>query len=150
MDIMESCSEATIRQIDRFIKKVIQKFPSDSDPVVFTDIHVRISPDTGDIMAFDDDDAEITRCIVEEWINYKDSSFYDSAAALLRARLNVLSPEIDVMCILRPFSFVLENEDKEHVSELYISDDNINIIGGDLMDGWDKDLDEFLDKLMKE
>lgn len=145
---MDCNSEQSIRQIDRFLKKIVQKFPSDSEPDIFTDIHVRISAESGDLMAFDDDDAEITRCVVEEWINCKDVKFYDSAASLLRARLNSLSSEIDLMGILRPFSFVLENEDKEHISELFISDDNLSIIGGDIMDGWNQDLDEFLDNLM--
>lgn len=150
MNIMESYSEQSVRQVDRFIKKIIQKFPTDVEPVIFTDIHVRISSESGDIMAYDDEDVEITRCIVEDWIDCKNPNFYDSAAQLLRSRLNVLSSEIDSMGILRPYSFVLENDEKEHISELYISDDNINIIGGDIMDGWAKDLDDFLDKLMKE
>ena len=54
------------------------------------------------------------------------------------------------MGLLKPFSFVLENDDKEHVAELFVSDDDINILGGDIMDGWDKDLDKFFDELMKE
>ena len=150
MNIMESYSEQSVRQVDRFIKKIIQKFPTDVEPVIFTDIHVRISSESGDIMAYDDEDVEITRCVVEDWIDCKNPNFYDFAAQLLRCRLNVLSSEIDSMGILRPYSFVLENDEKEHISELYISDDNINIIGGDIMDGWDKDLDDFWDKLMKE
>ena len=61
-----------------------------------------------------------------------------------------MSDIADNLCLLKPYSFVLENEDKEHVAELYVADDDISIIGGDIMQGWDKDLDEFFDKLMKE
>lgn len=145
---MENVNEQSIRQIDRFLNKVIQKFPFSEEPTVLTDIHLRVSPESGDLMAFDDDEAEITRCVVEEWIGNNADDFYDSAASLIRNRANALSEQIDKMGILKPFSFVLENDDKEHVAELYVSDDNINIIGGDIMDGWDKDLDEFFEKLM--
>ena len=101
-------------------------------------------------MAFDDEDKEITRSVVEEWIECRDDNFYDVAVGLLRERLNTMAAEIDRMGLLKPFSFVLENDDKEHVAELFVSDDDINILGGDIMDGWDKDLDKFFDELMKE
>ena len=51
---------------------------------------------------------------------------------------------------MKPYSFVLENDDKETVAELYVADDDTIIIGGDLMEGLDKDLDNFFDSLMKE
>lgn len=147
---MENFNEQSVQQVDRFLKKVIQKFISDDEPSVITDIHLRISPESGDLMAYDDEENEITRCVVEEWINNQTETFYDAAAALLRNRTKALSSEIDQMCLLKPYSFVLENEDKEHIAELYVSDDDINIIGGDIMEGWDKDLDDFFEKLMKE
>lgn len=146
---MENFKEQSVLQVDRFLRKIIQKFTSDEEPSVVTDIHLRISPESGDLLAFDDDDKEITRCVVEEWIDNKKEDFYNAAAILLRERLNLLSADIDAICILKPFGFVLENEDKEHVSELFVSDDEINIIGGDLLEGWDKELDSFFERIMK-
>ena len=55
--------EQTIQQVERFIRKVAQKFPaqpSDEDNTVLTDIHVRVSQDSGELLAFDDEDNEIT------------------------------------------------------------------------------------------
>lgn len=147
---MENYNEQSVQQVDRFLRKVMQKFPSTEEPTLITDIHLRISPESGDLMGFDDEDNEISRCVVEEWIDNKNEDFYASAASLLRNRLNALSVDVDEIGILKPFSFVLENDEKEHVAELYVSDDDINIIGGDIMDGWDKDLDSFLESLMKE
>lgn len=147
---MENYSEQIVSQVDRFLNKVIQKFTSDSEPSIITDIHLRISPDSGDIMAFDDDDNEITRCVVEEWIDNKSENFYDVAVALLRSRLNSMSEKVDKLCILKPYSVLLENEEKEHIAELYVADDDINILGGDIMEGWDKDLDNFFENLMKD
>ena len=54
------------------------------------------------------------------------------------------------MSILKPFSFVLENDDKESVAELYLVDDETVIIDPDLMEGLDEDLDAFLEKLLKD
>lgn len=147
---MENFKEQSIQEIDRFLKKVVQKFTSPKELTMITDIHLRISPESGDLMAFDDDENEVTRCVIEEWIDYKNENFYDSAALLLRNRIFAMSEEIDKLCLLKPYSFVLENEDNEHVAELYVVDDDLNIIGGDIMEGWDKDLDAFFSKLMEE
>ena len=50
---------------------------------------------------------------------------------------------------MKPYSFVLENDDKENVAELYLADDNTVIIGGDIMQGLDEELEKFLDDLIK-
>ena len=54
------------------------------------------------------------------------------------------------MSILQPYSFVLEDEDKEPVEELYLVDNDTVIIDSDMMQDLDKDLDAFLEKLLKE
>jgi len=145
-------TEQTIQQIERFLKKVAQKFPqSEGDETsTLTDIHVRVSQDSGELLAFDDDDQEITRCVVEQWIDCKDENFYDKVAKILRDTLRKNSETVDNLGILKPYSFVLEDDDKENLGELYLADDDTIIVGGDLMEDLDHDLDQFLDDLLKE
>ena len=52
------------------------------------------------------------------------------------------------MSIMKPYSFILEDDDKNNIAELYLVDDDIAIIGGDLMHDLDKDLDCFLKDLL--
>ena len=52
------------------------------------------------------------------------------------------------MSILKPFSFVLEDEDKESLEELYLVDDETVIFDPELMKGLDEDLDAFLKQLL--
>ena len=143
-------TEQSIQQVERLIRKISQKFPSTEDPTILTDIHLRVSPESGELLAFDDDDQEITRCVVEQWIDNKEDQFYDDAAEVLRKVLKRQHETVDKLGILRPFSFVLEDEDKEHVAELYVSDGDTIIIGGELMKDLDKDLNSFFEKLMKD
>ena len=143
-------AEQTIQQIERLIKKIAQKFPEEEDPTRLTDIHLRVYQDSGEILAYDDDDEEITRCVINDWIENKDADFYEHATNILRQVLKRHGKLVDKMGILKPFSFVLENDEKESIAELYIADDDTIIITGDLMDGLDKDLDSFFEKLMKE
>lgn len=132
------------------MNKIAQKFPCDTDDEPMTDIHVRVSQETGDLMAFDDDDNEITRCVVEQWIDNKEGDFFQSVAESMRQQFKKMKSVADSLGIIKPYSFVLENDDRESVAELYVADDDTVIIGGDLMKGLDDDLDKFLDKLMKE
>ena len=143
-------TEQITQQVERFFTKVSHKFPVTEEPSVFTDIHVRVTQDGGELLAFDDDEQEITRCVVDQWIDNKDEDFYPEVARILRELLRKNSSMIDAMGILKPFSIVLEDEDKEHLGELYLADDDTIIVGGDLMEGLNDDLDAFLDGLLKE
>ncbi len=143
-------TEHISQQTERFINKIAQKFPTDEDSNILTDIHLRVTQDSGEMLAFDDDDQEISRCVIEEWIDNKDENFYEDIIVILRKVLHRLHEKIDNMGILKPFSFVMENEEQETIAELYVADDETIIIGGDIMENLDKDLDDFFSDLMKE
>ena len=143
-------TERTSQQIERFITKIAQKFTTNEDTNILTDIHLRVIQDSGEMLAFDDDDQEITRCVIEDWIDNKEENFYEESIGILRKSLQQQHDIIDKMGILKPFSFVMENDDQETVAELYVADDDTVIIGGDIMENLDKDLDDFFANLMKE
>ncbi len=141
-------SELTSLQVERFIRKITEKYPIREDVSVMTDIHVRTSQESGELLAFNDDDHEITRCVIEPWIANTEEGFYDKVAAILREVLRKNHKTIDRMGILKPFSFVLEDDESAFKAELYVADDDTVILGGDLMQGLDKDLDQFLNDLI--
>ena len=64
-----STTEQTNQQLERFIKKIAQKFPHNDEVSLITDIHLCVNQETGELLAFDDDEKEITRCVVEQWIS---------------------------------------------------------------------------------
>ncbi len=145
-----TATEQTIQQIERMIRKVAQKFPASDDASIITDIHLCVNQDSGEMLAFDDDDKEITRCVIEQWIDNRDKNFYDKVKVELRNTLKSLSTVVDNLGILKPYSFVLEDDEKHPLGELYVADDETIILGGDLMEGLDKELDDFFDGLMEE
>jgi hypothetical protein len=147
---MMKATEQTLQQIERAIRKVADKFPTNDESCILTDIHLRVTQDTGELVAFDDDDKEITRCIIEQWIENKDDNFYEDVAVVLRSVLTKQKDLIEKMAILKPYSFVLEDDDHEHLAELYLVDDDTAIIDQELMAGLDKDLDNFLEDLLKD
>jgi hypothetical protein len=143
-------SEQTLQQIDRAIRKVTEKFPMSEEATMMTDIHIRVAQETGELTVFNDDDEEITRCIVEQWINNSDDNFYEEITSILRKSIEKNKAIVEGMSILKPFSVVLENDDKESVAELYLVDDELVIIDPDLMENLDDDLNSFLENLLKD
>ena len=142
-------TEQTIQQIDRALRKTAEKFPPSEEASMMTDIHVRVTQESGELMTFDDDDNELTRCVVEQWIDNKDDDFYESVAAEVTTCIQKQKDLLESLSILKPYSFVLEDDDKETMQELYVVDDDIAIIDPLSMDSLNGDLDEFLDKLLK-
>ena len=143
-------TDQTLQQLERALRKVTEKFPGTEEASLLTDIHIRVTQDTGEVMVFDDDEQELTRCVVEQWIDNKDDDFYNDVTSALRMVINKHKKSIDGMSILKPFSLVLEDDDKETIAELYVVDDDTVIIDEELMAGLDKDLDDFFAKLISE
>jgi len=144
-----NATEQTIKQIDRALRKTAEKFPSTEEATVMTDLHIRVTQESGELKTYDDDDNELTRCIVEQWIDNKDDDFYDMVAVVVKECIARQKDLLENLSILKPYSFVLEDDDCEISNELYVVDDDIAIIDPLTMDSLDSDLDEFLENLLK-
>lgn len=143
-------NEQTLQQIERILRKTAEKFPVSDNPSLMTDIHLRVTQETGELVIYNDDDSEVTRCVVEQWIDNKDENFYKEITSILRRSIEKLKNVTENLGLLKPFSYVLENDDKETVAELYVVDDDTVIIDEELMADLDQDLDNFFQKLLKD
>ena len=142
-------TEQTLQQIGRAFRKVAEKFPKDQEASVLTDIHIKVVQDTGEMLFLDDDDKELNRCVIEQWMDNKDDDFYESVTTILRNGIEVDKEMLENLSILKPYAFVLEDDDREAIAELYVVDDDTVIIDTELMKDLDKDLDEFFENLLK-
>lgn len=142
-------SEQTLQQITRALRKAASKFTNDTDNMPLTDLYLQVKQESGELLIFNDQDEELTRCVVENWIGNKAENFYSDIQPVL---LNAIQQEreiLDNLPILKPYSFVLTDEDKETVAELYLVDDELMLVSGNLMEGLSGDLDSFLEELMR-
>lgn len=143
--------EQTISQIERALKKVANKLELNAtEQKPLTDILIQVKQESGELMVFNDDDEELTRCVIEEWIENKDEDFYLQIQSVLKQAITNLKEKMENLPILKPYSFVLIGEDKETINDLYLVDDDTIMLDGDLLKGLDKDLDEFLNHLLKD
>ena len=138
----------TYQQIERAIRKVADNYPSGHDAVL-TDIHLQVKPTSGELLAFDDNDEELTRVVVEQWISSGDD-FYEEAAEQICYCLDAVRKEVvDQMSVMHPFSFTLVSEDGDTLRDLYLVDDDTVILSHTLLEGLDEELDQFLSDLLK-
>lgn len=140
------------KQIQRALRHVAERFPQGSEPVL-TDIVLRVFPHSGEVRFYDDDDRELMRIVIEEWIHgSRDEEFYQKVTPILRQAIGEVRQEIvEPMSVLRPFTFVMQDEDGETLTDLYIVDDQETvIISSNLLEDVDQDLDNFFNDLMKE
>ena len=145
---METSSLAT-QQIERFFNKIAQKYPEQEDISILTDIHIKVNQESGELRAYDDDGKEITRCVIDDWIDNKDDDFYNRVTSIMRQVTRQIHTTLDNFGILKPYSFVLEDDEDANSAELYVADDDTIIADGNLMEGLDEDLEQFLNNLMK-
>ena len=134
------------------LKTALCRYTSEGDETVVTDIHLQPNSESGELIIFDDDDQELSRTIINEWVEYESDDFYTVVEPILRAEVEALkeSGQLEKLCLMKPYSFVLVDEDKETVAELLLVDeDDTLLLNDELLKGLDEELDAFLKDLLE-
>lgn len=144
-------STQTHSLIESVLKEAICKFIFEDEQSVVTDIHIQPMAGSGELSVFDDNDEELSRAIIEEWVEYDKDDFYISVERILRSTLNRLKEGglFEHLSILTPYSFVLVDEECETISDLLLIDDDTMLVDDELLKGLDQELDNFLKKLLE-
>jgi len=145
-------SEQSRASIVSALKTALCRYTSEGDETVVTDIHLQPNSESGGLIIFDDDDQELSRTIINEWVEYESDDFYTVVEPILRAEVEALkeSGKLEKLCLMKPYSFVLVDEDKETVAELLLVDeDDTLLLNDELLKGLDEELDAFLKDLLE-
>lgn len=137
--------------IESAIQKAIGKYTRNCEQTVVTDIHLQPDQTSGLLNIYNDDDEELATIMVEEWAVYEGDDFLEQVQPALRSILSKMKDagDFEKMNILKPYSFVLVDEDKETVAELLLVDDDTLLVNDELLKGLDKELDDFLKELLE-
>ena len=84
-------------------------------------------------------------------MTYEGDDFYENMERILSNLLCNLKNRgaFDKLTIMKPFSFVLVDDDKETIAELLLLDDDTLLINEELLKGLDEELDAFLKDLLE-
>ena len=148
MDISEQ-SHAAIASV---LEEALKRYASAGEESVLTDIHLLPNQDSGELIILDDDENVLARTVIAEWVNYEGDDFYMEIEPLLRAEVTALKEQglLDKLSLMKPYSFVLVDEEKETVADLLLMDDNETLfLNDELLKGLDEELDAFLKDLLE-
>ena len=131
-------SQASLSLLETTIKQAVDKYTCGCEQTIVTDIHLQANQNSGELTVFDDEDEELANITIEEWLTYDGDDFYESVERTLVNLLNNLknSGDFDRLTILKPYSFVLVDDDTLLVNE-------------ELLKGLDEELDDFLKDLLE-
>lgn len=145
-------SEQSHSSIASLLKEAISRYVSDSNTQVVSDIHLQPCAGSGELIIFNDEDDELARTIINEWVDDADGDFLAQVEPLLKSHVTRLKEEgaLDSLNLMKPFSFVLVDEEKETVADLLVVDDEETLLLDDeLLKGLDAELDAFLKELLE-
>ena len=144
-------SQPSLSLLEETIKRAIGKYTCGCEQTIVTDIHLQANQNSGEFFLFDDDDQELANATIEEWMTYENDDFYENIERILSSLLcNMKNQGIfDKLTIMKPFSFVLVDDDKETIAELLLLDDDTLLVNEELLKGLDEELDAFLKDLLE-
>ena len=84
-------------------------------------------------------------------MTYEGDDFYENMERILSNLLCNMKNQgaFDKLTIMKPFSFVLVDDDKETIVELLLLDDDTLLVNEELLKGLDEELDAFLKDLLE-
>ena len=120
-------SQSSLALLEDTLKKAIGKYTCGCEQTIVTDIHLQPNQNSGELSIFDDEDEELANTSIEEWMTYEGDDFYENVERILSSLLCNMKNEgkFDKLTILKPFSFVLVDDDRETIAELLLMDDDI-------------------------
>lgn len=144
-------SQSALSLLEDTIRQAIGKYSCGCEQSIVTDIHLQANQSAGEFIIFDDEDEELANTTIEEWVSYEGDDFYKNLERILSSILCSLKNEgvFDKLTIMKPFSFVLVDEDKETLAELLLIDDDTLLVNEELLKGLDEELDAFLKELLE-
>ena len=145
-------SPQSIAAVQAFLANALGKYAVKEAVPVITDIYLQPQLTTGALVVLNDDDEVLAKTVVQEWVNPVYEDFYEGAEADLRKVLADIQQAglLNSLSLLKPYSFVLVDEDKETLADLLLVDDAETLfLSDELLKGLDEELNAFLKDLLE-
>ena len=143
-----SLSKETRSHLQESIEKMTRKFIT-AEETTITDFHLVMNGENGELTIYDDDDNSLARVHIKEWTGTQDEKLIEKELRTILGRMHE-SKTFDNMNIVKPYSFVLTDDDGQAIVDLLIVDDDTVILSEDLLEGFDEEMNEFLKHLLEE
>lgn len=118
-----------------------------------TDIFITVDKESGEVSFYDDEENKVAEIVVFNWVNKVDELRDEKVISVLRDVTEQLDNEekFSALDIYKPFSVNYADDSFVVIEELLlINEESIVKMDNDLMEKFDREFDEFLERLLKE
>ena len=146
-------STASHTSIVSAIQQALKKYASVESKNIITDIHLQPCMASGELAIYTDDEELLAKVAIQEWADATPEEFYSGCELVLKKNLNQMYSEGEFasLAIVKPYSFVMVDHEKETLAELLIVDEDETLfLSGELLKGLDDELNAFLKDLLEE
>lgn len=133
-----------------FLQNALQGYKVESDVWTFTDFYLQPNSRTGELVLLNDDEEVLSCIVIEEW-NCYEGVVYEVVGRVLSDVLQSMQQDgfFEQLNLIKPYSFVLVDDDKENLIDLLLVDDQETLLLNEgLLSGLDEELDAFLKDLL--
>lgn len=143
-------SQSSYSLIESSLKKAINKLLQVKEQPIISDIYLQVTV-AGEFVVYDDNDQEFARATIAEWVDCQEDVLIKESQELLTKLLNKQNElgAFNQLPLLKPYSFVLVDEEKETIADLLLMDDDTMLLSEGLLQGLDEELDAFLKDLLE-
>ena len=138
--------------IEAAFQTAIDRVAADTAGNLLSDLYVQVDQETGELQIYDEEEHLIEKTIIYDWVNSQEAEeqFVKRVVGILKNVLATFATKhrLDAPRFLEPFSVSLTDEDFVVVEELMFLDDDLLRLDDPLLQNLDKDLDDFLAKLL--
>jgi len=134
------------------LQTALKRYASAGAKSVITDFHLYPDMATGELSIFNDDEELLGKLVVKEWVDANPEDFQSGCEMALKKVLNQLLSEGEFasLAVMKPYSFVMVDCEKEALAELLIVDDEETLfLNDELLKGLDEELNAFLKDLLE-
>ena len=118
-----------------------------------TDIFITVDKESGEVAFYDDEENKVAEIVVFDWVNKFDDLSDETVISILRDVTEHLDDDdkFSSLDLFKPFSVNYADDNFNVIEELLLINDDSSIkMDNDLLEKFDKQFDEFLDRLLKE
>jgi len=123
-------------------------------PSSVNNLYVQFDPESGEVQVYDEREHLLHKKVIFDWvgISSKEIDFMPRILAVLKQVVGMLVSEglFEQPLFVKPFSICLTDEEFKPQEEIYVLEDESSLHEDELMKGLDKDLDDFLKKLLSD
>lgn len=152
---METNANEAKRLISKTFLEAIENLDKNYTGSSLTDIFITVDKELGELAFFDDEENRIAEIVIFDWVERSTDLSDKEIIEELRSIANELNEagEFASLDIYKPFSVNYSDDNFDVIEELIVLNDESTVeldMDNSLMEKFDREFDEFLEKLLKE